>query len=162
MRGKRRFLAALGMTGAWCCALQKGQKSGEEIEEAVPGAGKRKRPGVATAQAERSGGKLDGVEGNVAGIAADLRCEFCAEPGGGSDAVASEAHGKIHAIEFSGVRHDVESEIERAAPDEFNFGVAQLRVNTDHAAARTEFAGQFDRKNFGGDDVRADGNDFFS
>src|SRR5260370_8713996 len=81
------------------------KQSGEEIEEAVPGAGEGKRPGVATAQAEWSGGKLDAVERNSTGIAADLRCELRAEPGGGSDAVATEARGKIHAVNFPPLRH---------------------------------------------------------
>ena len=106
------------------------------------------------------------------------------------------------------MRHDVQREIESAAPDEFDFNVAQLRVHIDHAAtqnfraladgafgfrkeggaaaekhaivrreavvvqkvfrvvdhavARAEFARQIAGQNFRGDDVRADGNDFFA
>src|SRR5207245_2532228 len=63
----------------------------QQIEETVPGAGERKRPGVATAQADRCGRKLDAIEGNAAGIAADLRGELRAEPGGGGHAVAGKS-----------------------------------------------------------------------
>ena len=122
--------------------------------------------------------------------------------------MAGKARGKIHSVEFPRVRHDVESEIESAAPDEFDFHPAQLRVHADHAAAenlgapahgifrfrekggaasekhaivrrepvviekmfgvvdhaiaRAEFAGEVRWKNFRGDDVGTDGNDFLS
>src|SRR5258708_17004477 len=46
-----------------------------------------------------------------------------------------KTRGKIHAVELSRMRHDIESEIECTAPDEFYFGVAQLGVNAAHAAA---------------------------
>src|SRR5258708_39912881 len=46
-----------------------------------------------------------------------------------------KTRGKIHAVELSRMRHDIESEIECTAPDEFYFGVAQLGGNADHAAA---------------------------
>src|SRR5260370_39402610 len=49
--------------------------------------------------------------------------------------MAGETRGKIHAVDFSSVRHDIESEIERAAPDEFYFGVVQLGINAGHTAA---------------------------
>src|SRR5260370_39663034 len=49
--------------------------------------------------------------------------------------MAGKTRGKIYAVYFSSVRHDIESEIERAAPDEFYFGVAQLGINADHTAA---------------------------
>jgi len=182
-------------------------QSGEEIEDAVPRAGEGERPGVAAAQTNWSGGKQDAVEGNVVRIAANEASELRAEPSGGGDAVAGEARGKIHAVELSGVRHYIKREIEGSAPDKFYCGVAQLRVNIDHAAAenfgalahgvfgfrkeggaaseehaivrretvvvkkifrvvdhaiaRAKFAGQIRRKNFRGNDVGADGDDFF-
>ena len=90
---------------------------------------------MAAAQADGGGGKLDAVEGDLGRIAADPRGELRAEPSGGGDAVACESRGEVHAVDFSGVRHYVKSEIESAAPDEFNFGVAQLGVDADHTAA---------------------------
>ena len=181
---------------------------GEEIEDPVPGTGERERPGVAATQAQRGGGKLDAVEGNVVRLATNEAGKLCAEPGGRGNAVAGETRGKIHAFDFSSVRHDIESEIERAAPDEFYFSVVQLGINADHTAAenfgalaygvlgfreergaaseehaivrreavvvekvfgvvdhavpRAEFASEIGRQNLRGDDVRANGNDFFS
>src|SRR6202521_214208 len=184
------------------------EQSGKEIKNLVPRARQGKRPSVAAAQGRWRTAKRDAIEGNVVRIAADEAGEFHAEPGGGGHPVAGEARGEIHAVEFSRVRHDVQREIERAAPDEFDFGVAQLRVDADHAAAknfralahgvfgfrkeggsaaeehalvrrepvvvekmfrvvdhavaRAEFARQIAGKTSRGDDVRADGNDFFS
>src|SRR5260370_11760137 len=107
---------------------------GKEIKDSVPGAGERKRPGVAAAQAKGSGGKLDAVKRNVVRIAANEASELRAEPGGGGDAVAGKARGKIHAVKFSRLGHDAESEMERAAPDDFAAGAAQLRVDAEHGA----------------------------
>src|SRR5579884_2363394 len=42
-------------------------------------------------------------------------------------------HRVIHAIEAAGMRHDVESEVERASPNKFHFGIAQLGIHADHA-----------------------------
>src|SRR6267378_2845865 len=114
---------------------QEHERSGEEIEDSVPCAGKRERPRVTAAQAEWRAAKRYAIEGNVVGLAADEAGEFQAEPGGGGDAVARKTRGKVHAVNFSRVRHDVQREIESAAPDEFDFGFAQLRVDGDHAAA---------------------------
>src|SRR6266403_1203464 len=41
----------------------------------------------------------------------------------------------MEAVELAGVGHYVEGEIEGAAPDVFDFGGAQLRVNGEHTAA---------------------------
>src|SRR5713226_5001126 len=41
----------------------------------------------------------------------------------------------MDAVELAGVGHYVEGEIEGAAPDVFDFGVAQLRVDGEHTAA---------------------------
>src|SRR5512137_2802019 len=102
------------------------KQSGEEIEEAVPGAGQGEGPSVATAEAKRGSGKPDAVKGGGGGIAADLGCQLCAKPGSSGAAVSGEACGEVQAVGFARVGHDVEREIERAAPDEFDFGVAQL------------------------------------
>ncbi len=42
----------------------------------------------------------------------------------------------MEAVELASVGHDVEGEIERAAPDVFDFGIAQLRIDGEHAAAK--------------------------
>jgi len=41
----------------------------------------------------------------------------------------------MEAVELAGVGHYVEGEIEGAAPDISDFGVAQLRIDGKHAAA---------------------------
>ena len=122
--------------------------------------------------------------------------------------MASKAGGKMHFVDFSSVRHHVESEVESAAPDVFHFGVAELGIDINHAAAKdfrtlangvfgfgeeggaateehaivgrqpvvieevfrvvdhavagAEFSGEIGRQAFRGDDVGADGDDFFS
>src|ERR1700741_4477601 len=43
----------------------------------------------------------------------------------------------MHAIERSGMRHDVKGKVERASPDVLNFGVAQPRITAKHALAQT-------------------------
>src|SRR5215472_109067 len=105
----------------------------EEIENSVPQACKWKRPGVAAAQTkgrceEGNGGERSGVR-----FAADHSSELHAEPSGRGDAVARKACREIHLVDFSSMRHDVESEVERAAPNVFHFGVAELRVDVNHA-----------------------------
>src|SRR5260370_40645992 len=40
------------------------------------------------------------------------------------------------AVELVGVGHDVEGEVQRAAPDVIDLGVAQLRIDSQHAAAQ--------------------------
>src|SRR5690349_3329756 len=42
----------------------------------------------------------------------------------------------VEAIHLARVRHDVEGEVQRAAPGVSHFGITQLRVNADHAAAQ--------------------------
>jgi hypothetical protein len=42
----------------------------------------------------------------------------------------------VHAFASSSVWHDVEGEIERSAPDEFYFHVAQLWINTAHPSTK--------------------------
>src|SRR5208337_4091291 len=48
------------------------------------------------------------------------------------NAVSRVPDGEIDAVQFPRVRHDVETEIERATPRVFNLGVAQLRIDADH------------------------------
>ena len=55
---------------------------------------------------------------------------------GHGDAVSGVADGVVHAVELAGVGHDVEGEVERASPDVFDFGVAELGIDVDHAAAQ--------------------------
>src|SRR5712692_5777832 len=126
MRRKARFVRNDGRSRLSLC---------EPVEDAVPGAGERERPGMPAAKTERGGGELDVGEGNVVRLAADEAGELRAEPSGRGNAVAREARGEVHVVNFSRVRHDVKSEIKRAAPDKFDPGIAQLRVNVDHAAA---------------------------
>src|SRR5690242_8737862 len=42
----------------------------------------------------------------------------------------------VHALHLARVRHDVKGEIQRATPGVSHFGITQLRVNGDHAAAQ--------------------------
>src|SRR6266849_4017771 len=51
-------------------------------------------------------------------------------------AVAGVAEREMQAVELAGVGHDVEGEVERAAPDVFDLGVAELRIDAEHAAAK--------------------------
>ena len=61
------------------------KRSGEQIEEAVPGAGEGEGPGVAAAEAEWSGGKVDGLEGGARRVSADLSGQPGTEPGGSGE-----------------------------------------------------------------------------
>jgi len=87
------------------------------------------RPRVTAAQAEWRAAKRYAIEGNVVELAADEAGEFHAEPGGGGDAVARKTRGKVHAVNFSRVRHDVQREIESAAQTNSTLVFAQLRVD---------------------------------
>src|SRR5260221_10719791 len=109
--------------------------SGKPVEEFVVGAGEGQGPGVAAAEAEGRGGKRDAGERVVVRSAADYAGEFCSHPGCGTYAVASEADCEMHAVDFSRVRHYVHCEIECAAPDVFDFCVAQLGIDFDHSLA---------------------------
>src|SRR5215472_190445 len=108
----------------------------EEIENSVPQACKWKRPGVAAAQTKGRCGEGNGGERSGVRFAADHAGEFSPEPSGRGDAMTCKACREIHLVDFSGVGHDVEGEVERAAPDVFHFGVAELRVDVNHSAAK--------------------------
>src|SRR5260370_36589187 len=131
-----------GLTCAAPPALRK------PVEELVPGTCERQKPGAAVVEVEGGAGEWDlrervfvgarmlhaaGV--NVAGLQNRLR-DFVAKVGRHGHAVTGVAEGEVEAVELASMGQDVEGEIERAAPDVFDFGIAQLRIDREHAAAK--------------------------
>ena len=108
----------------------------DEVEEFVPEAGGGEEPGAAVVEAEGGAGEGDSSEGVFVAAAENRLRDFVAEVGGHAYAVACVAEGEVQAIELSGVGHDVEGEIQRAAPDVLDFGFAQLGIDAEHAAAK--------------------------
>jgi hypothetical protein len=132
------FCNSLLRTGLTCAAPTALRNP---IEELVPCAGYGEEPGAAVVQAEWRAGEGNCGEGifvaariSVAPVQNCLR-DFVTEVGGYRHAVTRIAEGEVETVELTGMRHDVEREIERAAPNVFDCGVAQLRVNAKHAAA---------------------------
>ena len=48
--------------------------------------------------------------------------------------MSSVSNRVVHAVDLSGMGHDVKSKIERAAPDIFDAGIGELRINMYHSA----------------------------
>src|ERR1700730_8519307 len=112
------------------------------VQDLVPSAGEREEPGAAIVEAERGVGEGDLRERvfvtariSVVGLQNGLR-NFVAEVGGHCYSVTGVAEREVKAVELAGVGHDVEREIERAAPDVFDFRVAQFGIDGEHAAAK--------------------------
>src|SRR5579859_7658595 len=124
-------------------------KLGEPVEEFVPRTGEGQEPGATVVEAQGSAGERDAGEGDfiwtpsifladhaLAAALQDGLRHFVSQVGGHGHAVAGVTEGEVEGVELTGVGHDVESEVERATPDVIDFGVAQLRVDREHASAQ--------------------------
>src|ERR1700736_6824443 len=106
------------------------------VEEFVPEAGGGEEPGAAVVEAEGSAEEGNGGKRIFVAAAVNGLRDFVAQVGGHAYAVARVAEGEVQAVELAGVGHDVEGEVERAAPDVFDFGFAQLGIDGEHATAK--------------------------
>ena len=116
----------------------------DEVEEFVPEAGGGEEPGAAVVETERGAGEGDSSEGVFVAAAENRLRDFVAEVGGHAYSVACVTEGEVQAVELAGVGHDVEGEIEGAAPDVLDFGFAQLGIDAEHATVK-DFGAAADR-----------------
>src|SRR5436305_313437 len=78
---------------------------------------KRQEPWFAVIKTVRRSWERNLCEGIVGLLFCDPLGHFLALPGCHGDAVSGVAKGKVESFQLPGMRHDVEAEIERAAPD---------------------------------------------
>src|ERR1035441_2226781 len=106
------------------------------VQDLVVRSRERQKPWLAVVKPQRRAGKRDLCKGIVRLSVCDPFRHFLPLIRSHGNAVTRISNGKIDAIDLPRMRHDVETKIEGAAPDVFDLGIAQLRINADHAEAQ--------------------------
>src|SRR5438094_3856042 len=126
-----RSFASLRMTDQIADAGSK--ISAHPIEKLVPGSRERQEPRLSVVQTQRRSGEWNPDKRILRLISRHHFRDLLPLIRRHGDTMPRIPDGEVHAIHLPGMRHDVEGEVERASPDIVDLGVAQLRIDIDHA-----------------------------
>src|SRR6266513_2747314 len=110
--------------------------SGNPVQHFVVRAGEGQKPGPSVIEAERRTGEGNSGEWNLVLAAGDLLRNFRSQIRGHRHPVTRIPQCVADAINFSGVWHGIETEVEGSSPGEFDFCVLQLRKHLDHIVSQ--------------------------
>src|SRR6185295_8590935 len=138
--------------GSWsmrrCCRFERKQErfrpserlavapSTYPVQKLVVHPRKWKKPGIAVVQPQRRTWKWNPYERIVRLPTCNQLSHLLTLPRGHCHAMTRVSERVVDSVDLACVRHDVKGEVERSAPNKFDFCIPKLRIHLDHPASQ--------------------------